>query len=113
MYNATKAFLDSFSFAIRNELKETDVTVTCLMPGPTETEFFARADMQDTKVGRSEKDDPAQVARQGFDAMMKGKGDVVTGWQNKLQVAISRVAPSGAAAELHRRQAEPGSGGKD
>src|SRR5690606_10604607 len=67
VYNATKAFLDSFSFAIRNELKETDVAVTCLMPGPTETEFFARADMQDTKVGRSEKDDPAQVARQGFD----------------------------------------------
>src|SRR5215208_1725417 len=76
------------SFAIRNELKETGVTVTCLMPGATETEFFERADMMDTKVGTMKKDDPADVAKTGFDAMMRGAGDVVAGWQNKLQTAI-------------------------
>ncbi|HKG15777.1 MAG TPA: SDR family NAD(P)-dependent oxidoreductase, partial [Pyrinomonadaceae bacterium] len=68
VYNGTKAFIDSFSFALRDELKETEVTVTCLMPGATETEFFERADMLDTKVGTQEKDDPAKVARDGFDA---------------------------------------------
>ena len=63
VYNGTKAFLDSFSFALRAELKDTGVTVTCLMPGATETEFFERADMLDTKVGHREKEDPAEVAR--------------------------------------------------
>jgi uncharacterized protein len=112
VYNATKAFLDSFSYALRNELKDTGITVTCLMPGPTETEFFERADMEDTKVGQSAKDDPADVAKSGFGAMMKGEGDVVTGWQNKLQAAISRVVPSDTAAEKHRKMAEPGTGGR-
>jgi uncharacterized protein len=109
VYNATKAFLDSFSFAIRHELKDTGITVTCLMPGATETEFFERADMMDTKVGTSKKDDPADVAKRGFEAMMNGEGDVVTGWQNKLQSAIANVLPAGLTAEMHRRQAEPGS----
>jgi short-subunit dehydrogenase len=108
VYNATKAFLDSFSFALRHELKDSGVTVTCLMPGATETDFFERADMMDTKIGTSKKDDPADVARMGFDAMMKGQGDVVTGWQNKLQSAIANVLPAGVAAEFHRSMAEPG-----
>jgi short-subunit dehydrogenase len=107
VYNGTKAFLDSFSFALRHEIQESGVTVTCLMPGATETEFFARADMLDTKVGQAEKDDAADVARQGFDAMMKGEGQVVTGWQNKLQAAIAHVLPSDVLAEMHRRKAEP------
>src|SRR5215207_10639575 len=85
VYNASKAFLDSFSFALRAELKESGITVTCLMPGATETDFFERADMLDTKVGTQKKDDPADVAKTGFDAMMRGDGDVVSGWQNKLQ----------------------------
>ena len=109
VYNASKAFLDSFSFAIRHELKDTGVTVTCLMPGATETEFFERADMMDTKVGTAKKDDAAQVARTGFDAMMRGTGDVVTGWHNKLQTAIANVTPSDMLAEQHRKMAEPGS----
>jgi uncharacterized protein len=109
VYNATKAFLDSFSFALRHELKDSGVSVTCLMPGATETEFFERADMMDTKVGTSKKDDPADVAKRGFEAMMNGEGDVVTGWQNKLQSAIANVLPAGLTAEMHRRQAEPGS----
>lgn len=110
VYNGTKAFLDSFSFAIRAELKGTGVTVTCLMPGATETEFFERADMMDTKVGQSKKDDPAEVAETGFKAMMDGDGDVVIGWQNKLRAAISHIMPARMVAEQHRRMAEPGSG---
>lgn len=112
VYNGTKAMLDSFSFALRHELNDTGVTVTCLMPGATDTEFFARADMLDTKVGQAKKDDPAEVARIGFDAMMKGQGDVVSGWKNKLQTAIATVTPSGVLAEMHRGMAEPGTGKK-
>jgi len=110
VYNGTKAFINSFSFAIRNELKDTGVTVTCLMPGATETEFFERADMMDTKVGQQKKDDPADVAKTGFDAMMRGDGDVVAGWKNKLQSAVANVTPAGVLAEQHRHQAEPGTG---
>jgi uncharacterized protein len=112
VYNGTKAFIDSFSFAIRNELKDTGVTVTCLMPGATETEFFERADMLDTKVGQQEKDDPADVAKDGFEAMMKGEGDVVSGWKNKLQSTVANVTPASVLAEQHRKMAEPGSGKK-
>jgi uncharacterized protein len=107
VYNASKAFLDNFSFALRHELQDSGVTVTCLMPGATETEFFDRADMRETKIGQSKKDDPVMVARQGFAAMMKGEGDVVTGWQNKLRSAIANVTPSDMLAEMHRRTAEP------
>jgi uncharacterized protein len=107
VYNGTKAFVDSFAFALRAELKDSGVTVTCLMPGATETDFFERADMLDTRVGQGEKDDPADVARSGFDAMMRGHGDVVTGWKNKLQSAIANVTPAGMLAEQHRRMAEP------
>jgi len=108
VYNGTKAFLDSFSFALRAELKGSGVTVTCLMPGATETDFFERADMMDTKVGTQKKDDPADVAKTGFKAMMDGDGDVVTGWQNKLQAAIASVMPAGMTAEMHRRMSAPG-----
>lgn len=110
VYNGTKAFIDSFSFALRAELKESGVTVTCLMPGATETDFFARADMLDTKVGQQAKDDPADVARAGFDAMMRGDGDVVAGWKNKIASALANITPAGVLAEAHRRIAEPGSG---
>jgi uncharacterized protein len=112
IYNASKAFLDSFSFALRAELKASGITVTCLMPGATKTEFFARADMLDTKLGQGNKDDAGDVARTGFKAMMKGEGDVVTGWHNKLQSAIANVTPASVLAEQHRRKAEPGSASK-
>ncbi len=112
VYNGTKAFLDSFSFALRAELEGSGVTVTCLMPGPTDTEFFERADMTDTKVGQRKKDDPADVARAGFKAMIDGEGDVVTGWKNKLQTAIAHVTPAGVLAEQHRKMAEPDSARK-
>jgi uncharacterized protein len=109
VYNGTKAFIDSFSWALRNELKDTGVTVTCLMPGVTDTEFFERAGMMDTKVGTDEhKADPAEVAKVGFQAMMDGEGDVVAGLKNKMQVAAAHVTPSSVLAEQHRKMAEPG-----
>lgn len=110
VYNGTKAFIDSFAWALRNELKDTNVTVTCLMPGPVDTGFFERADMLDTKVGADpKKSDPADVARTGFDAMMKGEGDVVAGFKNKLQAAMAAITPQSVLAEQHRKMAEPGS----
>jgi short-subunit dehydrogenase len=108
VYNASKSFLNSFSFALREELRDTKVTVTCLMPGATETEFFKRADMMDTKVGTEEKDDAADVARAGFEAMMRGEGDIVTGMKNKIQSSVANVTPAGALARQHRKMAEPG-----
>jgi short-subunit dehydrogenase len=110
VYNASKSFVQSFALAIRNELKDTGITITALMPGATETEFFERAEMEDTKVGAAEKDDPAEVARQGFDALMAGKERVVGGaFKNKAQVVASRVLPDSVKAEKHRQMAEPGS----
>jgi uncharacterized protein len=111
VYNGTKAFLNSFSFALREELKNTDITVTCLMPGATDTKFFERADMMDTAVGTTDKDDPADVAKTGFDAMMRGDGDVVSGMKNKVQSAVANVTPAGILAKQHRKMAEPGTAG--
>jgi short-subunit dehydrogenase len=109
VYNGTKAFLDSFSYALRNELKDSGVTVTCLMPGATDTDFFERADLTDTKVGSDpHKDDPADVAKTGFDAMERGEAGVVAGLSNKLRVALSNLMPNELLAEQHRKMAEPG-----
>ena len=112
VYNGTKAFIDSFSFALRNELKDSGVTVTCLMPGATATDFFERADMMDTKVGQDKKDDPAQVAKDGFEAMLSGEGKVVSGWQNKLQAAMTNITPDDVLAEKHRQMSAPGTAEK-
>lgn len=110
VYNATKAFIDNFTDGLRGELKECKgVTLTTLMPGPTETEFFARGDMLDTDVGSSKKDDPAKVARDGWDALHEGKPYVVSGWKNKLQAAATHLTPTPVLAEMHRKMAEPGS----
>ncbi|CAN7464849.1 SDR family NAD(P)-dependent oxidoreductase [Acidovorax sp. LjRoot117] len=110
VYNATKAFIDSFAAALRNELKDSGVSVTCLMPGATDTEFFARAGMLDTQVGADDgKADPADVAKVGFTAMMDGEADVVHGFKNKLQSIMAKVTPSQVLAEQHRKMAEPGS----
>jgi uncharacterized protein len=111
VYNASKSFVQSFALALRNEIKDTGVTVTSLMPGPTETEFFDRADMLDTRVGTSDKDDPAVVAKQGFEALMKGKERVVGGGaKTKVMAAAAKVTPDAMKAEQHRKMAEPGSG---
>ena len=110
VYNASKSFVQSFAEALRAELKDTGVTVTALMPGPTDTQFFERAEMLDTRVGTGPKDDPAQVAEQGFKALMKGEEKVVAGsLKTKVQGAASKVMPDKAKAEMHRKMAEPGS----
>ena len=111
VYNASKSFLQSFAQALHNELKDTGLSVTSLMPGATETDFFHRAEMDDTKVGQQAKDDPAQVAEQGLDALFAGKDKIVTGSaKTKAQGLVSKVLPDKAKAEAHRKMAEPGSG---
>jgi short-subunit dehydrogenase len=99
VYNGTKAFLDSFAIALRNELNDSGVTVTCLIPGATDMELFGRAQMLGTKR-RAKKDDPVYIARIGFEAMMKGSADVVTGLESRLQAATSAIAPSERRTEL-------------
>jgi short-subunit dehydrogenase len=111
VYNASKSFVQSFAEALREELKDTGVSVTSLMPGPTDTNFFHRAEMDDTRVGAGSKDDPAMVAEQGFEALMKGKEKVVAGSaKTKVQGAASKIMPDAAKAKMHSRMAEPGSG---
>jgi uncharacterized protein len=98
-YAASKAFLQSFAEAIRVELKDTGITVTALQPGPTDTEFFERAGMDDTKVGQAKKDDPAEVAKDGFEALMAGKDHVVAGGlKNRAQ-----RPPAGCCPRRQRR----------
>lgn len=112
VYNASKSFVQSFALALREELKDRGVTVTSLMPGPTDTEFFERAGMTDTKLGSSEKDDPADVARDGFEALMAGKERVVShSLRTKVQGRAGKLVPDSMKAKMHREQARPGSGG--
>ncbi|MEU6388050.1 SDR family NAD(P)-dependent oxidoreductase [Streptomyces sp. NPDC046939] len=112
VYNASKSFVQSFAQALAEEVKETGVTVTSFMPGPTETDFFRRADMaDDTRMGTMKKDDPAQVAEQAFEAIVKGEKKVVTGsLLTKAQELAGKVVPDGVKAAAHRRMAEPGTG---
>jgi short-subunit dehydrogenase len=112
VYNGTKSFIDFFTDALRNEIKEADgVTITTLKPGPVETEFFDRAEMMDTSVGQSEsKSDPVDVAKDGWDALMSGQASIVSGWKNKIQAAVANVTPAAVLAEQHRKMAEPGTG---
>lgn len=112
VYNASKAFVDSFTEALRNEIKDSDgVQLTTLMPGPVDTEFFDRADMSDTSVGTDpDKRDPADVAKDGWQALMDGKPSVFSGWKTKVQGVIANVVPASVLAEQHRKMAEPGSG---
>lgn len=113
VYNASKSFVQSFALALRNELKDTGVTVTSLMPGPTDTEFFERAGMEETPVGEGPKDDPADVARHGFEALMAGRERVVAaGTKTKAQEAASKVLPDSVKAEMHRKQAQPAGAGE-
>lgn len=108
VYNGTKAYLDSFSYALREELMDTGVGVTVLMPGPTDTEFFRRANMLDTPVGKDDgKEDPAKTARNGWEAMMDGSAHVVSGAKNKIQAALSHLTPDTMLAKQHTKMAKP------
>jgi short-subunit dehydrogenase len=111
VYNGSKSFIQSWVLALRDELRETDVTITSLMPGATETDFFRRAGMLDAKVGAGDKDDPIEVARMGFEAMEAGKERAVAeSIGTRLQAELSRVLPDRVKAAMHRNLAEPGSG---
>lgn len=108
VYHATKAFVHSFSEAIREEVKDTGVTVTSLLPGATDTDFFHKADMESSKIVQEGKlGDPADVARDGYEALMAGKDKVISGLKNKLQVAMSNVTPDDAAARQMAEQQKP------
>jgi len=111
VYGASKAFVQSLAMALREELKDTGVTVTSLLPGPTDTEFFDRAELTDTKLGASDsKDDPAQVARQGFDGLMKGEASVfAVSLGSKAMGRLSAITPANVATRLKRPMTEPGS----
>jgi len=108
-YAASKAFVHSFAEGIREELKHTGVTVTSLMPGPTHTEFFARADMGDTKIGQmDDKDDAQEVAHDGFEALMAGKSSVVAGsFRNRIQAELGTHLPDALATPLLARMTKP------
>jgi uncharacterized protein len=109
VYHGTKAFVLSFSEALRSELADTDITVTALLPGATDTDFFEKADMERSKVAqdRSKMSDPADVARDGYDALMAGRDKVVSGFKNKMKVAMSNFMPDTASAEQMKNEQKP------
>jgi short-subunit dehydrogenase len=110
IYNASKAFVDSFCFALREELKDSGVVVTCLMPGLTATRFFERAGVLDTRAEHMKKVDPAVVAKTGFEALMRGDSGIFSGWKDRLQIAVARLLPQAFLADQHAKRLEPGSG---
>jgi len=113
VYGATKAFDLSFAEALRFELKDTGVTVTALQPGATDTEFFERAEMENTKVAQGKKDDPAAVAKRGFEAMMAGKDKVIAAsFKAKLEGLAGELLPEPTKAKMQGGQTKPGSGEK-
>jgi short-subunit dehydrogenase len=111
VYAASKAFIQSFAEAIRIEVKDQGITVTALQPGATDTNFFERADMQDTKAGQGKKDDPALVAQQGFEALMAGKDHVVAGsFMNKVQSTVAKFITEAQGAQIQAQHTKPGTG---
>ncbi len=106
-YNSTKAFIDDFCVGLAEELRDSAVTVTCLLPGATDTEFFERAEMEDTPVGKADKADAAKVARDGYAALLSGRTQITSGFMNKVQKVFAGVLPDEVVAKMHRRLAEP------
>ena len=108
VYHGTKAFVHSFSEAIRSELKDTGVTITSLLPGPTATDFFNKAEMNDSKiVQEGSMADPTDVAKDGYEALMAGTDMVVSGFKNKVQVAMNNITPDNMVADMMKEQQEP------
>jgi short-subunit dehydrogenase len=113
-YNASKAFVESFALALRHELHDKGVSVTVLLPGPTDTTFFARNAMDDTRIATGPKDAPEDVARAGVESMLSGAERVVaSSWLTKMQHLGMRLLPAGVKAEIGRVMARPGSGRGD
>jgi uncharacterized protein len=103
MYNASKSFVQSFAEALHDEMRDTGVTVTSLMPGPTDTDFFRRVGQADTVVGRMPKDDPAKVARQGYEALMDGRRKVVASSPMSKAIGLANsVLPDSVKAVANR-----------
>lgn len=108
VYHATKAFVLSFTEAVRSEVQETNVTLTALMPGATDTDFFRKADMLESKVVQEGKlDDPATVAKDGYNALMAGDDKVISGFKNKAQIAMTNLMPDSIVADNMRKQQGP------
>ena len=110
VYGATKAFTYEFAMGLREELRETGVTVTALMPGPTDTNFFERAHAEDSKITDGKLSNPADVARAGYNALMKGSDKVVTPFKYAVQTKINHVVPEPIVArqahKMHERKDE-------
>jgi short-subunit dehydrogenase len=109
VYHATKAFVQSFTEAVRVEVKDKGVSITALLPGATDTDFFNKANMQDSKIvqDKSKLANPADVAKDGYEALMAGKDMVVSGLKNKIDVALSNITPDEKSAEKMGKQQEP------
>ncbi|MEO1969864.1 MAG: SDR family NAD(P)-dependent oxidoreductase [Sphingomonadaceae bacterium] len=108
VYNSTKAFVNDFCVGLAEELEHSNVVVSCLMPGVTDTQFFKRAGMEDTSAGQSgNKADPAKVARDGYDALLNGETQTVSGFINKVQDLFADILPDSVVAQMHRRLAQP------
>jgi uncharacterized protein len=108
VYHGTKAFVHSFNESVRSEIKDSGVTLTSLLPGPTDTDFFHKAEMENSKiVQEGSLADPADVAKDGYEAMMAGQDMVVSGLKNKMQVGMSNITPDSMVAEMMKKQQEP------
>jgi short-subunit dehydrogenase len=107
VYHGTKAFVQSFTEAIREEVKETGVTITALLPGATDTDFFNKAEMTSSKIMEEKMSDAADVAKDGYDALMAGKDMIVSGMKNKMQVAMSNLTPDSTLAKQMGKMQEP------
>lgn len=113
VYHGTKAFVQSFTEAVRSEVKDKGVTITALLPGATDTDFFRKADMTESKIVQEGKlYSPEEVAKDGYQALMNGDDMVVSGFMNKMQVAMANVTPDAKAAEKMKKQQEPVTAGK-
>lgn len=109
VYDATKAYLNSLCYALQEEWKESGVSLTCLMPGPSETLIFRREgnDLDDAPIANSDKDDPVKVAEEGYVAAMRGDRRAIPGFTSKMITMLSGVVPDTVLAKVHRSGAEP------
>lgn len=107
VYHGTKAFIQSFTEAIRSENKDSGVTITALLPGATETDFFNKADMQDSKILQSGMSDAADVAKDGYEALMSGDDMVISGFKNKAMIGLTNITPDHLVADMMKKQQEP------
>lgn len=109
VYHGTKAFVLSFTEGLREEMKDYDITITALLPGATDTDFFNKADMQRSKIvqDKDSLSNPADVAKDGYEALMAGKDKVISGFKNKVQVAMGNIMPDSTSAHMMNEQQKP------